>query len=105
MARDFIQYCARLALNQDLTFNEVLSAAYLEKQKMRVRLLTGLVPPLRLIKRFSKFHSDSERGLGPVVASLSLGAPALMHFRLLKKYEKSEKLRRIALSLVLRHVS
>jgi hypothetical protein len=60
--------------------------------------------PSVLIKYFSKFHSDSEPGLGSVVASLSLGAPALMHFRLLKKYEDSEKPRRIALSLVLRHV-
>ncbi|EMD37325.1 hypothetical protein CERSUDRAFT_49824 [Gelatoporia subvermispora B] len=67
-------------------FNEILSAAYMEKQKM-------------------SFHSDSEKGLGPVVASLSLGSPAYMHFRLLAKYDaqSGNGLNRIALTLYLRH--
>ncbi|GJE97772.1 hypothetical protein PsYK624_139930 [Phanerochaete sordida] len=52
-------------------FNEVLTAAYMEKQKMA-------------------FHSDAERGLGPNVASLSLGAAAHMHFRLHAQYAGSE---------------
>ncbi|KAL7281445.1 hypothetical protein ACG7TL_004758 [Trametes sanguinea] len=67
-------------------FNEVLSAAYMEKQKMA-------------------FHSDAERGLGPRVASLSLGSSAHMHFRLLKKYrtDKGSGSHVNALTLFLRH--
>jgi hypothetical protein len=41
MARDFIQDRAKVALNLDLTINEVLSVAYFEKQKMNVRLPCG----------------------------------------------------------------
>lgn len=52
----------------------------------------------------SKFHSDSERGLGPVIASLSLGSAAEMHFRLHAKYNVIEGHRKVAMSLVLRHV-
>ncbi|KAI0785683.1 hypothetical protein C8Q75DRAFT_828746 [Abortiporus biennis] len=67
-------------------FNEVLSAAYMDKQKMA-------------------YHSDAERGLGPVVASLSLGASAYMHFRLHSQYsnEVPNPSARIVLSLFLRH--
>ncbi|KAM5540197.1 hypothetical protein V8D89_006016 [Ganoderma adspersum] len=71
-ARDLIQ--SRMmgvmqAESQPYRFNEVLSAAYMEEQRMA-------------------FHSDAEDGLGPRVASLSLGSAALMHFRPLKKYRK-----------------
>jgi hypothetical protein len=67
-AREFIQdrvsatfsYADRGSFKAD--FNEVLSAAYMQEQKMA-------------------YHSDAEVGLGPVVAGLSLGAPAEMHFR------------------------
>jgi hypothetical protein len=52
----------------------------------------------------TQFHSDSERGLGSVVAGLSLGSPALMHFRLHAKHEPNKENRKIALSFVLRHV-
>jgi len=72
------------ALGKDVPFNEVLSAAYMEKQKMA-------------------FHSDSERGLGPVVASLSLGSTAEMHFRLHAKYNVTEGHRKVAMSILLRH--
>ncbi|KAH9942478.1 uncharacterized protein BXZ73DRAFT_97887 [Epithele typhae] len=67
-------------------FNEVLSAAYMEEQRMA-------------------FHSDAEAGLGPRVASLSLGSAALMHFRLLKKYrtDKAGGDKVNALTLFLRH--
>jgi len=51
-----------------------------------------------------QFHSDSERGLGPVVASLSLGSAALMHFRP-RAQSKDTKHQPIALTLALRHVS
>lgn len=43
-------------------FNEVLSIAYMEGGKM-------------------SYHDDGEQGLGPIVASLSLGADAAMLFR------------------------
>ncbi len=52
-----------------------------------------------------QFHSDSEPGLGPLVAGLSLGSPALMHFRLLAKHEPAGEQRQIAMTFVLRHVS
>ncbi|KAI0038640.1 hypothetical protein FA95DRAFT_1505273 [Auriscalpium vulgare] len=72
------------ALNRDEPFNEVLSAAYMEKQKMA-------------------FHSDSERGLGPVVASLSLGSVAYIHFRLHARYTRDLGNRKIALTIALQH--
>ncbi|KAK0203612.1 hypothetical protein DFS33DRAFT_1332731 [Desarmillaria ectypa] len=91
-ARALMQHRIKLALEDtcESEFNEVLSAAYMQKQKMA-------------------FHSDSERGLGPTVAGLSLGSPALMHFRKLKPKrrkgvsENEEKTDRTVLSLVLRH--
>lgn len=49
------------------------------------------------------FHSDSEVGLGPFVAGLSLGSPALMHFRLRAKYDRDKNLKSIAITFVLRH--
>ncbi|OBZ70803.1 hypothetical protein A0H81_09066, partial [Grifola frondosa] len=63
-----------------------LSAAYMEKQKMA-------------------FHSDSERGLGPTVATLSLGSGAYMHFRLHSQYcdDVRKGSNRNALTLYLRH--
>ncbi|KZP05944.1 hypothetical protein FIBSPDRAFT_765177 [Athelia psychrophila] len=80
-ALELIRTRAEAALNRRPDFNEILSAAYMEQQKMA-------------------FHSDSERGLGPVVASLSLGSAAHMHFR---PHVKLEEGRENALSLVLRH--
>ncbi|GJJ06387.1 hypothetical protein Clacol_000578 [Clathrus columnatus] len=61
-ALDYIRTRATLALNYNPDFNEVLSAAYMEEQKM-------------------EYHSDGEKDLGPIVASLSLGSPAIMKFR------------------------
>ncbi|THH15639.1 hypothetical protein EW146_g4864 [Bondarzewia mesenterica] len=84
---DLIERRASRVLNSDTHFNEILSAAYMEKQSM-------------------SFHSDSERGLGPVVASLSLGSAALMHFRLLSKYLKptaAKTQRKPDLTITLRH--
>ncbi|WVQ79028.1 hypothetical protein IAT38_001120 [Cryptococcus sp. DSM 104549] len=49
-------------LNKRIPFNEILSVMYREGQKM-------------------SWHDDGEAGLGPVVASLSLGSPAVMSFR------------------------
>ncbi|KAK4047680.1 hypothetical protein OIO90_006109 [Microbotryomycetes sp. JL221] len=48
--------------SDDIIFNEVLSVAYMEGGKM-------------------SYHDDGEVGLGPVVASLSLGSDATMDFR------------------------
>ena len=53
----------------------------------------------------SQFHSDAEVGLGPLVASLSLGSPALMHFRMAAKHDPLYERRGVLLSVVLRHVS
>jgi len=49
------------------------------------------------------FHSDSEPGLGPVVASLSLGSAATMHFRLHAHFRQHGEGRENALSITLRH--
>ncbi|KAH7888686.1 hypothetical protein F5I97DRAFT_1925224 [Phlebopus sp. FC_14] len=73
-----------LAMAKDTPFNEILSAAYMERQKM-------------------SFHSDSEKGLGPVVASLSLGSAAAMHFRRHVSGQKHKNMSQNALTLILRH--
>lgn len=52
-----------------------------------------------------EFHTDDEIGLGPLVAGLSLGSPALMHFRLLARHIPQGVQRSVAVSFVLRHVS
>lgn len=54
-----------------------------------------------------QFHSDAEAGLGPRVASLSLGSAAYMHFRLHKKYRTDGGTGNVrnSLTLFLRHVS
>ncbi|TFK26504.1 hypothetical protein FA15DRAFT_667393 [Coprinopsis marcescibilis] len=80
-ARELIQRRIREALGKEIQFNEVLSAAYMERQKMA-------------------FHTDDEKGLGSVVAGLSLGSPAFMHFRM-RKGQNDEK--GIAISFILRH--
>ncbi|ORY91658.1 hypothetical protein BCR35DRAFT_298907 [Leucosporidium creatinivorum] len=53
--------CAEESKSQ-VGFNEVLSVAYMEGGKMA-------------------YHDDGEQGLGPIVATLSLGADATMSFR------------------------
>ncbi|KAG8970312.1 hypothetical protein FRC03_009585 [Tulasnella sp. 419] len=65
-------------------FNEVLSVAYLEDQKM-------------------SFHTDDEKGLGPIVASFSMGADAWMDFRSTVREKNSKKKRDLRLHLC--HVS
>ncbi|KAF9529247.1 hypothetical protein CPB83DRAFT_273364 [Crepidotus variabilis] len=83
-ARSLIQKRIREALQLNASFNEVLSCAYMERQRMA-------------------FHSDAEVGLGPLVAGLSLGSPALMHFRLHRKYDPEYEQRGIQMTVVLRH--
>lgn len=81
------------------------SAAYMERQRMAVRC--GINTHARCTDPFRKFHSDSERGLGPIIAGLSLGSPALMHFRVHHRYLREEEIdnKAIALTIILRHVS
>ncbi|KAL5507322.1 hypothetical protein ACEPAH_6778 [Sanghuangporus vaninii] len=71
-----------LIIKKEADFNEILTAAYMARQKM-------------------SFHTDDEKGLGPVVASLSLGSVAHMHFR----HRRTATNRNIEkqLSIVLRH--
>lgn len=95
---------ASLALRTDIPFNEVLSAAYMERQKMSVSI-TQSDMIANLLLSYAQFHSDSEKGLGPIVASLSLGSAALMHFRPHVNMENPKAKSTHALSLVLRHVS
>jgi len=49
------------------------------------------------------FHSDAEAGLGPLIAGLSLGAPALMHFRPHYHHEQNPLQKGVVLSLILHH--
>ncbi|KIO32279.1 hypothetical protein M407DRAFT_112278 [Tulasnella calospora MUT 4182] len=65
----------------EMPFNEALSICYLEGQRMN-------------------YHSDAEPGLGDVVASLSLGNPASMDFRLYSGAWRGTR----ELSIELRHV-
>jgi len=78
-ALELVSARAAMMLDERPVFNELLTAAYMEKQAMG-------------------FHTDGERGLGPIVASLSMGSAAVMKFRTL------EDRKTIVLSLVLRHV-
>jgi hypothetical protein len=105
MACDLIQQRTGDALGFSPSFNEVLSAAYMERQKMAVRFF--LYKTRCCYTRLSlQFHSDSEQGLGEVVGSLSLGSPALMHFRPLSRFdERTKGGSRIVLTFLLRHVS
>ncbi|KAJ7794467.1 hypothetical protein B0H14DRAFT_3093767 [Mycena olivaceomarginata] len=81
-ARHLIEPRVAAALGKAHSFNELLSVAYLEAQSMA-------------------FHSDNEKGLGPVVAGLSLGSPAVMAFRPTAKPKKGQH--RAELCLVLHH--
>jgi hypothetical protein len=52
-------------------FNEVLSVAYMEGQRMDVH------QPLRILfSDGAQYHDDGEPGVRDVVASISLGSPA-----------------------------
>jgi alkylated DNA repair dioxygenase AlkB len=85
----YIKKRAALVLEgKEPNLNEVLSAAYLNEQKMT-------------------FHSDAEKGLGPIVSALSLGSSATMQFRPIPCKNKSEvkNKRRAVLTLELRHAS
>lgn len=82
-AQQLIANRVTAALGRLVEFNEILSAAYMQDQKMA-------------------FHSDAERGLGPTVAGFSMGSPAVIHFRRMRRKGSQEK-QVIELSIVLRH--
>ncbi|VDB95302.1 unnamed protein product [Peniophora sp. CBMAI 1063] len=67
-------------------FNEIMSVAYMEDQRMA-------------------WHADAERGLGPVVASLSLGSTSHMYFRRSKHNITDDDVPKACpvLTLVLKH--
>jgi hypothetical protein len=68
--RSRLNWAQRVFVNDESgyqDFNEELIFAYLEKQKIR-------------------YHDDGEEGLGPRIATLSLGAPATMDLRVKAKY-------------------
>ncbi|KAL8292899.1 hypothetical protein RQP46_000593 [Phenoliferia psychrophenolica] len=70
-ARTYLENVSRAIISEAtpvaaVEFNEVLSVAYMEGAKMN-------------------FHDDGERGLDPVVSTLSLGGEATMSFRLKEK--------------------
>ncbi|KAK2018281.1 hypothetical protein LZ32DRAFT_680720 [Colletotrichum eremochloae] len=55
-----------------IDFNELLSIGYMEEDKIN-------------------YHDDGEDTLGPTVATLSLGSPALMSFKMKKSYAGKDK--------------
>ncbi|KAJ6632368.1 hypothetical protein B0H10DRAFT_13553 [Mycena sp. CBHHK59/15] len=100
-ARKFIEARIQAALKQKHSFNEVLTAAYLKDQKMAVNQTSFLLQPTD--GRSAQFHSDDEKGLGPVVASLSLGSSAVMRFRPTEPPEGKAHGSQV-LSMLLKHV-
>jgi alkylated DNA repair dioxygenase AlkB len=68
-ARADLNWASQNILGQEdhTDFNEQLIFAYLEKQKL-------------------EYHDDGEKGLGPRIATLSLGASAKMHLRMKHKH-------------------
>lgn len=117
-ARTLIQKRTIQALNKAVEFNEVLRSVLalntLLSNKSPCQLCVygeaenGCKFVYRLLRRgliVIQFHSDAEVGLGPLVAGLSLGSPALMHFRLHARHDPLYERRGILLTVVLRHVS
>ena len=123
-ARDLIQLRIHQALGIHSEFNEVLR--YESEKRICVSFEILILSILLVLLTWNvrgwlyvvvlethvrcsdsyKFHSDSERGLGPIVAELSLGSPALMHFRVNHKYPREKDLENhsVALTIILRHV-
>jgi len=65
--RSRLTWAARRLIGPDVSFNELLTIGYFQQQNM-------------------KYHDDGEFGLGPTVASLSLGYSADMYFRIKGKH-------------------
>ncbi|GKT42462.1 uncharacterized protein ColSpa_02643 [Colletotrichum spaethianum] len=70
---DYSEMARCATLTEDFAdFNELLSIGYMEEDKI-------------------SYHDDGEDTLGPTVATLSLGSPALMTFKMKKAYAGKEK--------------
>ncbi|KAL1633572.1 hypothetical protein SLS58_011024 [Diplodia intermedia] len=68
--RSRLNWAARHCVGHDVhdkEFNELLALGYFERQKI-------------------DYHDDGERGLGPTIATLSVGAPAVMNIRMKAKH-------------------
>lgn len=85
---------ASCVLNGRVSFNEILTAAYMERQSMSVSVIAGpkiSTPRQKYLTCTMQYHTDDEKGLGHTVASLSMGATADMHFRLRKRVFKEQQ--------------
>ncbi|GAA6051981.1 hypothetical protein JCM3770_002995 [Rhodotorula araucariae] len=73
-ARDYLKGVVRSVVseNEQTDFNEILSVSYMTGGKMN-------------------YHDDGERGLGPYVASVSLGSDAIMSFRVKVRKQRRKK--------------
>ncbi|GJN87499.1 hypothetical protein Rhopal_000448-T1 [Rhodotorula paludigena] len=76
-ARDHLKSVVGMVVgeSEQTAFNEILSVAYMTGGKMN-------------------YHDDGERGLGPYVASVSLGSDAVMSFRVKNKAKRGPRSRR-----------
>ncbi|KAL2757753.1 hypothetical protein ACRALDRAFT_2016840 [Sodiomyces alcalophilus JCM 7366] len=76
-------------------FNELLSLGYMEGDRISVRCHSPEVPmlerPMDSNSCTPQYHDDGEDTLGPTVATLSLGSPAVMAFRMKKKYNSAQR--------------
>ena len=81
-------WAAKRIVSEDefIAFNELLAIGYLESMMMNVCAL--LRSPVYFYSPTDslQYHDDGEASLGPTVASLSLGCPARMKWRLKMKY-------------------
>ena len=75
--------------NSFTPFNELLSLGYMEGDSISVS--DASTPPSGHGTNDDKYHDDGEDTLGPTVATLSLGSPAIMSFRPKKKHVKNHK--------------
>jgi hypothetical protein len=90
-------------------FNEMLTVGYTEKGAMGVsyHIIQNQVLDSNL--RRLQYHTDGESTLGPTVATLSLGASAVMHFRPMgkskigKESKNSRGTKRDVLNIPLQH--
>ena len=78
----------RIVPDEDFVgFNELLAIGYLETMKMNVCApFPTPVYVCYLPANSSQYHDDGEKSLGPTVASISLGCPAKMKWRLKTRY-------------------
>lgn len=91
--RTQLNFWSKLVLGNafpERAYNELLTFAYLEGQKIKVNFARI---PIDQCTNTCQYHDDGESGLGPTVSSFSLGAPAEMRFRLKGKYYSGVQLK------------